>query len=326
MFSEIDAETAVNRRDTNFEIVEKQDSSYPAQKELYIELLNLDVSNLQGEMPAIERSHLFVQLTSEQLKNVSSIQSLSFPVDDSGQIELGGALLFSSDNLKIDWKNGTVTEKFHAVEPMFDDQRIVMYPSVSGRGHTFYTVPILYSSSVTNAKGASYDVGVQRELVVRYDTSTKKYEIIGFGSGIENGMVRANADKKPQPGHVITPLYLTISDDATNEPIGLTQYVDKEGKPIPLMSVAGKVTDPNTGKPLFMKWKAGTPFIYTKDSLITNKPIKSGTFFYGFTFNSPGGDSAGSYPGVIAVRNGNIFRFTTEEFAKAIAEVANTSK
>lgn len=330
IFSKTDTEQAVNSRDANFKLISKQNSSYSAQVELYSELLGLDVLGLEGEDTVLvdrkKDGHLFAQLTPEQLESVSSIQCVMFPLNESNTPELGGAMLASADDLKIDWKKGIVTEDFRAVEPVFDGHKIVMFPSVSGRGHTFYTVPILYRvpGTVTDEEGAmqEIDVDVQRELIVRYDTATKKYEIVGFGSDIENGVVRQNQGT-PQPGHVITPLYITLSDDATNEQLGLTTSIDPEtGKPIILQSVIDSINIPNTEGKLFIKWKAGTPFVFTRNSLITDKPIMKGNYFYQFSFNAPNGENAYSYPGVISVKNGKVFRFTTEEFAQAVAEYA----
>lgn len=276
-------------------------------------MLGLDVSGLEGEDTVLvdrkKDGHLFAQLTPEQLESVSSIQCVMFPLNASNTLELGGAMLASADDLKIDWKKGAVTEDFRAVEPVFDGNKIVMFPAVSGRGHTFYTVPILYDDT-------------QYELLVRYDTATKKYEIVGFGSIIENGMLRVT-DGAPNPGHVITPLYIMLSDDATNEQIGLTQYINtKTRERIPLQSVITSINVPNTNEKLFLKWKTGTPFVFTRDSAITDRPIRKGNYWYFFAFNAPNGASAYSYPGVISVENGNVFRFTTEEFAKALAETA----
>ena len=213
VFSEIETEQAANFRDAYFELISKQNSSYSAQVERYDNLLYLDLSDLENENTVpIERQngHLVARLTPEQSENISSIKCMLFPLNRSGQYDLGGALLVSSDDLKIDWKKGIVTENFRAVEPMLDGCKIVMFPSVSGRGHTFYTVPILYRVSTTDNKGAMHEVDVQRKLPVRYDTAGKKYDIVGFGSDIENGMVRSmNPDDQPQYGHVITPMYIT---------------------------------------------------------------------------------------------------------------------
>ena len=331
IFSKTETEQAVNSRDAYFKYILNQKSSYSAQKELYSELLGLDVSALEGKNTVLvdrkKDGHLFAQLTPEQLESVSSIQCVMFPLNESNTLELGGAVLASADDLKIDWKKGIVTEDFRAVEPVFNGNKIVMFPSVSGRGHTFYSVPILYRVSGSDDKGATQEVDVLRELIVRYDTASKKYEIVGFGSDIENGIVR-RSQGSPQPGHVITPLYITLSDDATNEPLGLTTSVDpRTGKNIVLQSVIESINIPNTEGKLFIKWKAGTPFVFTRNSAITDRPIRKGNYFYQFAFNAPNGESAYSAPGVILVKNGKIFRFTTEEFAKAVAEtVAKTNK
>ena len=319
IFSKIGDQKAAEEREKGFKIFSKQNSSYSAQKEFYGELLDLDLSNLQGENKVLierQKDHLVAKLTPEQMESVSSINCVLFPLSDNGGYDIGGAVLFSADDLKIDWKKGIVTENFRAMEPILDGQKIVMYPSVSGRGHTFYTVPVLVGDDKT-----------QEHLLVRYDTATKKYEIVGFGSMIENGMVRDNGGK-PAAGIVFTPLHVTISSDPSNEVIGLTGYkqFNKETQKwefIPLMSVIDSMTIPNTNEKLFIKWKTGEPFVYTRDSAITSQPIKKGVYSYSFMFAAPNGDIDGSYPGVIAVKNGQILRFTTEEFAKLLAESAN---
>ena len=157
--------------------------------------------------------------------------------DDKPQsvsVNVGGAVLISTNDLKIDRKKGIVTENFRAVEQVFDGHRISMNASVSSRGHIFYEVPILYN-------------GVTRKLLVRYDTATKKYEIFGFGSSVENGMVR-QLQGQPVPGAVITPVYLTINTDPADEIIGYSSERDsKTGKPVPVHSIVNQYTNPLDG-------------------------------------------------------------------------------
>lgn len=301
-------------RDNNFELIGKQESSYAAQKNLYSELLNLDVLNLEDEDAVpVERKdgHFVARLTPEQLGSISSVQCVLWPINQDGNSKFGGAILFSADDLKVNWKKGIVTENFRAVEPFFDGHRIVTYPSVSGRGYTFYNVPVLVE-------------GIQRDLFVRYDTSGKKYEIMGFGNMVENGMVRAGEEVKP--GLVITPLYMTISDDPTNEQLGLTQYTNN-GQPVPLMSVIGGMSDPRTRQTMYLKWEAGEPFVYTRDSAITNKPIRKGTYVYAFKFTAPDGESAISNPpGIIGVKDGKILRLTYDEFIERLNAAAEADR
>ena len=174
---------------------------------------------------------------------------------------------------------------------------------LKSRGISTYTVPILCN-------------GAERDLIVRYDTSTKKYEMIGFGSMIENGMVRGLGGS-PTPGSIITPIYWTIEDNDSLENVILR----KDSETGEIKPEMWKYTDPQNGS-FFIKAKIGEPFVYTRDSAITNSPIRKGNYFYHFLFNAPNGDNACSYPGVIAVDNGKIFRFTTEEFAEALAKTA----
>ncbi len=166
----------------------------------------------------------------------------------------------------------------------------------------------------------------RRNCPVRYDTSSKKYETIGFDSSIENDVVRV-CHGKILTGTVITPLHITISDDATNEPLGLTQYINsKIGQPVPLMSVITSMPVSNSNEKLFLKWKAGEPFVFTRHSAITNKPINRGGFFYSFTFTAPNGDGGFSSPGAIVVRDGKILRLTTEEFIELLKAAAEKAK
>lgn len=343
VFSEVDTEKAAKSRDAYFELISEQNSSYTAQVDLYSELLDLNVSGLEDDNTVlVERKkdgHLFAQLTPEQLESVSSIQCMLFPLSESNTLELGGAIIASADDLKIDWKKGTVTEDFRAVQPVFDGNKIVMFPTVSGRDHTFYTVPIIYNEIL------------RRDLLVRYDTSAKKYEIVGFGSTIENGIVRHN-NGKPAPGAIINPVHMIISDDPSNEAMGvefdedtgnvrMIPVIDKEtGKPVidektgkPKLvpkyvpSILDTYTDKKTGKTFYLKLTKGEPFVFTRNSAITNKPITKGNYFYSFAFNAPNGNNAYSYPGVISIENGKVFRFTTEEFAEAVAKtVAEADK
>lgn len=321
VFSETGSRKDVESMNNSFDYISKQNSSYSAQKELYENLLYLDLSNLEEENTVpIERrhGHLVAKLTPEQSENISSVKCMLFPLNRSGQYDLGGALLVSADDLKIDWKKGIVTENFRAVEPMLDGRKIVMFPSVSGRGHTFYSVPVLVGDSK-----------VQEHLRVRYDTSAKKYEIVGLGDNIENGVVRGGGSIKE--GTVITPLYVTISTDPSDEILGLTGYArfnaeTKQYENVPLTSIITGMNIPNADEKLFLKWKTGEPFVYTRNSAVTNKPIIKGDYFYLFGFSAPNGDSAGSAPGVIMVRNGKVSTLTTEEYFKLLAAVAQADK
>lgn len=313
--SERPPEESVDATNANFnEGVLSSNSNYIAQKELYQKLLGLEKLPASEDLP-IEKinAHFVAKLTPEQLENISSVRCMLVPVEKgetSGyDLDLGGAILTSADDLKVDWKKGIFTENFRAMEPVFDGQKIVTLPSVSGCGHTFYKVPIIY------------DNDYRRDLLIRYDTSKKKYEIIGFGEDVENGVVRVNTSK-PEPGHIITPLHIIISDDPSNEAMGvevdestgevrMEPVIDEEtGQPVideetgsPQFvqkyapSIIKMYPDPSTGKMIYSKWTKGTPFVYTRDSAINNKQITRGHYFYVFVFTSPGGYAVISQPG-----------------------------
>lgn len=291
-------EQAISTTNAGFKLIGGQNSSYQSQKVLYNKLLNMkDMSALQGNVP-IElnaENHFVATLTPEQMGKISSVYSVLVPVKENYTSELGfdlgGALLTSTDNFKVDWNKGTVTENFRAVEPMFDGHRIILHPLVSGRGNTLYKVPIVYNNVF------------RRDLIVSYDTSKNTYSIIGFGSMVENGVVRAFGGK-PEPGEIITPLYLVLSDDPSPEFVGVegAEYA---------ASIIGEFTNPQTGQTVYWKWTQGTPFVYTKDATITNRAITKGNYVYLIAFGSPGGYSANSLPGAISINNGKIFKYST---------------
>ena len=275
----------------------RQSSTSDNQKKLYKELLNLNVSKLQG-VPIEMKSngHLVTKLDPAQLENVSMIQCMLVPITENSDSNLGlsgegGIVLTSADDLKIDWKKGIITENFRGMQPVFDGHKIAMFASIRGRGHNFYSVPILVN-------------GQARELNVRYDTSAKKYSIIGFGSSIENGMVRNLENNQLRSGDVITPIFLAIVSEENSAASG-----------VPMIHY----TDPKTGKAGSINLTFGEPFVYTKDSTITDKKISNGDYLYLFQFFAPNGTAIGSAPAAITVKYGEITRFDSED----VAEVAN---
>ena len=230
--------------------------------------------------------------------------------DDKPQsvsVNVGESILISADDLKIDRKKGRITENFRAVEPLLDGHKIAMIATVSSRGHTFYEVPILYN-------------GVMRKLLVRYDTAAKKYEIFGFGSSVENGLVR-QTQGQPQSGAVITPIYMAINTDPADEIIGYRPYRDeKTGKPVPVHSIVNQYTNPQDGKTYYVKRTLGTPFVLTRNSTITERKIDRGYYLYYFAFSAPNGQITASAPAVIGVEYGEVLRAGTG-YLKWAAEI-----
>lgn len=138
-----------------------------SQKDLYKKILELNVDALKNIPFDIDSdNNAFIKLQPEQLANVSTIDSVIVPLEFSEKSDDGLSInaanfLFSADDLKIDWKNGIVTEKFRAVQPFFDEHPVTIRSTISGRDHNFYEVPILLNGKPVN-------------LQVRYDISDKK--------------------------------------------------------------------------------------------------------------------------------------------------------
>ena len=266
----------------------EQNSNYSGQKELYKKMFSLDVSEIpKGSIPLEhdKDGHFVAKLTPEQLKNFSSVECILLPVEkkaDTNSIDLGGAVLMSTDDLTVDWDKGIVTEKFRAVEPVFEGNNIWMFPTVSGRGHTFYHVPILYNDN-------------QTKLIVRYEIASKKYTIIGFGSMIENGMVRQKIGV-PEIADIITPLYLVSKPkDEVEDPSEIVSEYTDDGKAMTFVIVKGE------------------PFVLTGNSTITTRKITDGNYIYAFNFNAPNGNDITSDFGFIKIEGGKVMRFTAEE-------------
>lgn len=314
-----------NINHTNSEFIKNilsQNSNYKSQKELYRKLLNMqDMSALTGDNSVVlkkdSNNHLVANLNLEQLGNISSVYSVLMPVKEgttSGySVDIGGSILASVDDLKIDFQKGIITEKFSPKEPLFDGHKIVMMPLVGSRGYTFYKVPIIYN-------------GWRRDLIVSYDTSKNTYSIIGFGSMVENGVVRT-INSNIQHGAIITPLHLIVSNNDSEEQLGIAsieRIKDKNGKEQIIThyasSLFSKDINPDTGEPVCLKWVKGDPIVYTRNATITNTPITKGMYLYFFKFASPSGYGEMSMPGIIVVDHGKIHRFSTQEMAQIAAD------
>lgn len=100
---------AVNSAKEGFEIeVFNHDSNYKAQKEFYQKLFDLKDLPESEDLQLEENStgHFVATLTPEQLKNISVARCVLVPVKiyetSDYDLDLGGAVLYSADDLKID--------------------------------------------------------------------------------------------------------------------------------------------------------------------------------------------------------------------------------
>ncbi len=277
-------------------------TNYRPQIELYNKLGSMnDMSAFTGNNSVfIEKdsnNHLVATLTPEQLANVSSVYSFLIPVKENftaelGGFEIGGAILSSADNFKVDWKKGTVTEDYRPVEPMFDGNRFIPQLNIRSHKNTLYKVPIIYQPP----RDTSY---YRRDLIVSYNTSKNTYSIIGFGSDLENGSVRDFDENtgKVEPGSIITSLQLILSDNDADavKPVKDSDWFNM------------------SDKRYCWKWVKGNPFVYTKDSTITNSPITKGHYLYFLVFVSPSGQEVVSMFSAISVDKGKITRYGTSD-------------
>ena len=263
----------------NLKNFKTQNSTPQAQKDLYDELIGLDVSNLQlTPLEYNSAGHVIDKLKPEQPENVSMVRLVVFN-------EKGELVSVSEDNLKVDWKRGIVTENFRATQPLFEGRRISMESSGKGRGHNVYEVPIILTY-------ANEDIPLLMQ--VKYDLGKKKYSIIAVESVAENGVRRQLRPLKN--GDVIRILSLQVVPAGSSETQGAIKY-----------------TDPQTGNSSLYKVAASEPFVYTETSVIADKKIQKGADACAFQFIAPDGTSATSWPFLVNVDYNGIEKYIPDE-------------
>ena len=111
--------------------------------------------------------------------------------------------------------------------------------------------------------------------------------------------------------------------ERNGKPVIITD--EKTGKQVQKYapSIINQWKDPNTGKMLYLKLTKGTPFVYTRDSAITNRKITKGDYLYIFGFTSPGGYASISQAGFIHVEYNKITKFTWNELLE-MAKIAES--
>ena len=271
-----------------FEEFLSQKATPISQKNLYKNLLKLDVSNLAG-LPIKEGAdgNGFIKLTPEQLENVSHVECLIMPyVEDSDEyVDLknttGFVRLPSDLHLKRNWSSGTFTENFSwGGQATIDGHKITMNlitenpPPAENDGtdekafRDYYEVPIYW---IRDEKKHGLC-----NLLVAYEWATKKWSIFGIGSDVENGMVRQ-----------------------------MRYFLEEGDKIVPRFDAL--VLD-NNGRSHY-KSTFGEPFTYKKNSRLKFAPFEKGAYLYMFCFTAPNGDVSTSSHIIINVdENGNITR------------------
>lgn len=184
-----------------------------SQKSLYKNLLKLDVSNLSG-LPIEEDSdgNGFIQLTPEQLENVSNVECVIMPYVEGGDESVGlentgFVVLRSNTHIKRDWNSGIFTENFswggrptidgHKISMNLITEKILPSNNVETDEEVFrdyYEIPIYWSGKreVTDEDGNKRIKRFQDicNLPVAYEWATKNRVISGVGSDVENVPVR----------------------------------------------------------------------------------------------------------------------------------------
>ena len=276
-----------------------QKSALAEQKNLYRDLLNLDISNLQDmELDYDSHKHIVARLAPEELENISSVRCIVLPVIEGGDYNLGltdtGTVVLHSDDVNIDRKKGTVTENFRAVEPLFDGHKIWLSPSTKGHNYNFYEVPIMLNSRRFN------NPNVMCILKVRYDIPKKEYnilDIIAYVSGTdkEGNPVIQPAGFPLQSGDIITPIFLA-------------------GAPADSLDSNNAVAIPTKrGETAYLKFTASESFIYMQDSKIIDKKINNGKYACAFQFIAPNGKATASEEFFIDVKYNEVTRYLKDD-------------
>ena len=148
-----------------------------------------------------KKNNAFVQLTPEQLENISHINCNLAYIDAEEDIIL---YLGSDANVKIDWKKGTVTDNFDATWPMLDGHPVYIEVTAVQDDYNLYSIPIKLN-------------GVRVNLEAAYQYSTNSYKILGARGTSSNGMADKNLIKLKE-GDTITTLHygMTVSGDDTD--------------------------------------------------------------------------------------------------------------
>ncbi len=331
-----------------------QNSMPEVQKKLYRNLMKLDVSNLYGvELSYNSDLHVVAELEPEQLENILNVECIMFTNSEGGGSSFGlrddkDIVVLHSDDLKIDWKKGTITENIRPIQPVFDGHTIKMRSVYQGRGYIFYEVPIILQIGTKQPQHPEIC-----NLQVRYDTTKKEYSILGVGNTIDNGMV-LQTGYTLKDGDIITPIFdaviyedsPTLNDNTLFKYsyIKTEQYEDNEdidsstGKakiktrevvvnnalnrqlsPLDIFTnpKTGEplkiVTDSETGKKIYIVQTAGQSFVYNKNSKITEKKISNGAYLGLFRFIAPNGTSSYSLPFVFGVEHGEMVRIPLDK-------------
>ncbi len=161
-----------------------------------------NISDLDDIKIQIDRkNNAFVQLTNEQLENISSIRCNLAYLDEANDIILN---LGSDSNVKIDWSKGTVTDNFTATWMMLDGHPVYIEVTAVDPNYILYAIPIKLN-------------GVRVNLEAAYDIKAKQYKIFG-ARGLESGGMADRNLIKLKSGDRITTLHygMTISGADTD--------------------------------------------------------------------------------------------------------------
>ena len=146
-----------------------------------------------------ENNNVFVQLTSEQMDQLSSVHCQLMYIDAANDLIL---YLGSDADINADWETGRFTDNFRGVWPMLDGHPVYVEITEENDGYNLYSIPIKLNGVVCN-------------LQVAYVYAEEKYYILGARKGLDSNGMSNRELIKLRAGDEITTLHygMTISGD-----------------------------------------------------------------------------------------------------------------
>lgn len=166
------------------------------------EIESVSVFNEEFEIVRTDDGYLSLQIPTEAIDSVKSVQFLLYLIDYEEEIMIA---LGSDNNLYADWDNGYFEDNFNGTWGSIDGNFCFMELTFEGEEYNLYSVPIKLN-------------GKKCVLRVAYNYTDECYHILGARRGTQGGA----ADRKLikiKPGDEIIPILyaMDISDEAVSD-------------------------------------------------------------------------------------------------------------